>query len=192
MTPKARRLLKFRCTGCGNCCKEPLLPLTDGDVKRIAKGTGEKPKDFIRWVDRHGIEMDDEPEGFVSLRQGKRVMVLKHERGACRYLGSDNRCTIYTARPLGCRIFPFDPTFDKKGKLRRLKLIQAADCKYELDGENDPDAIRKLHTRYEEATHAYQDRVAEWNKLQKARRRAGRRSQSSKEFLAFLGLPTSS
>ena len=116
MTPKARQLLKFRCTGCGNCCKEPLLPLTDGDVNRIVKGTGEKPADFIRWVDRNGIEMDDEPEGFVLLRQGKRVMVLRHTRGGCYFLGKDNRCTIYKSRPLGCRVFPFDGTFFKDGK----------------------------------------------------------------------------
>src|SRR5687768_11190521 len=71
VTPKTKELLRFRCTGCGNCCKEPLLPLTAGDVRRISEHTGDKPKDFIRWVDRHAIEMDDEPEGFVVLRQGK-------------------------------------------------------------------------------------------------------------------------
>lgn len=181
-------LLKFRCTGCGNCCKEPLLPLTDADVRRISKHTGDDPGDIVRFVDRNAIDMDDEPESFAMLRQGRRVMILRHQEGGCRYLGEDERCSIYGARPLGCRIFPFDPTFDKKGKLRRLKLIQAADCKYELDGHNDPDAIQKLHSRYEEATHAYQDRIAEWNKLQRARRRAGRSSQTSREFLAFLGL----
>ena len=73
---KAHRLLRFRCTGCGNCCKDPLLPLTDADVKRISAHTGDEPSEFVKWVDRHGIEMDDEPEGFVKLRQGKRVMVL--------------------------------------------------------------------------------------------------------------------
>ncbi len=28
------------------------------------------------------------------LRQGKRVMVLRHAGGGCRYLGVDDRCTI--------------------------------------------------------------------------------------------------
>ena len=68
--------------------------------------------------------MDDEPEAFASLRQGKRVMVLRHENGGCRYLGDDNRCTIYTSRPLGCRVYPFDPEFTSKGKLRRLKIVE--------------------------------------------------------------------
>jgi Fe-S-cluster containining protein len=182
------RWLKFRCTGCGNCCKDPLLPLTDKDVLRITQRTGDDPQDFIIWVDRNGIDMDDEPEAFVRLRQGKRVMVMRHQGGGCRYLGQDDRCTIYGSRPLGCRIFPFDPSFTKQGKLRRLKLIQATDCQYELDGENDPDAIRELHQRHEAATSAYQARVAEWNKEQTRRARAGRAAQSAREFLSFLGV----
>jgi Fe-S-cluster containining protein len=182
------RWLKFRCTGCGNCCKDPLLPLTDKDVVRITQRTGDAPQDFITWVDRNGIDMDDEPEAFVRLRQGKRVMVMRHQGGGCRYLGKDDRCTIYGSRPLGCRIFPFDPSFGKQGQLRRLKLIQATDCQYELDGDNDPGAIQDLHQRHEAATAAYQVRVAEWNKEQQRRTRAGRAAQTAREFLSFLGV----
>ncbi len=40
-------------------------------------------------------------------------MILRHQGGGCRYLGEDLRCTIYEARPLGCRIFPFDPRFEQ-------------------------------------------------------------------------------
>jgi uncharacterized protein len=182
------RWLKFRCTGCGNCCKDPLLPLTDQDVVRIKQRTGDDPKDFIIWVDRNGIDMDDEPEAFVRLRQGKRVMVLRHQGGGCRYLGQDDRCTIYSSRPLGCRAFPFDPTFNKQGKLRRLQLIQATDCLYELDGQNDPDAIREMQQRHEAATAAYQARILTWNTEQKRRVRAGRAAQTAREFLSFLGV----
>jgi Fe-S-cluster containining protein len=188
VTPKSRKLLRFRCTGCGNCCKEPLLPLTAGDVRRISEHTGDKPKDFIRWVDRHGIEMDDEPEGFVVLRQGKRVMVLRHEGGGCTYLGDDNRCTIYKARPLGCRIFPFDPTFGKDGKLRHLKLIQAADCLYELDGKNDVKEMRELDARTQEASDGWHDKIAEWNKEQQKKKRSGRAAGTARQFFEFLGL----
>jgi Fe-S-cluster containining protein len=186
---KNHKWLSFRCTGCGNCCKEPLLPLTDFDVKRIAARTGDAPKDFVTWVDRQGIDMDDEPEGFVILKQGKRVMTLRHERGGCRYLDEEDRCSIYTSRPVGCRIFPFDPTFGKKdGKLRRLTLIQAADCKYELDGKNSVPEIKKLSEQHEETTHAYQDRIAEWNSVQTKRKRSGKSAQTAREFFAFLGV----
>lgn len=188
MNKKAKGLLRFRCTGCGNCCKDPLLPLTDGDIRRISEFTGDEAEEFVRFVDRQGIDMDDEPEGFVMLRQGKRVPVLRHTRGRCHYLGDDDRCTIYEGRPLGCRIFPFDPTFKKDGKLRHLKLIQATDCKYELDGKNSVPEMYDLHQRYEAATHSYQERIAEWNREQKARKRKGGAAQTARKFLEFLGL----
>jgi Fe-S-cluster containining protein len=181
------RHLAFRCTGCGNCCKDPLLPLTDTDLRLIANRTGDHPLEFVRWVSRDEIRMDDEPEAFVRLRQGKRVMTLKHERGGCRYLGDDDRCTIYDRRPLGCRIFPFDPEFDKRGNLRRLRLIDATTCDYESDGKNDPDRIRSLHARYERASERYYESVAEWNRAQTARRRAGWAAQTAREYLEFLG-----
>jgi Fe-S-cluster containining protein len=182
------KLLAFRCTRCGNCCKDPLLPLTDADLSRIVERTGDDPREVVRWVDRDGIDMDDEPEGFVRLRQGKRVMVLRHQNGACRYLGDDGRCSIYASRPLGCRIFPFDPSFSRDGKLRRLTLIDAGECKYELDGHNDVDALQALHERYEAQSASYHERIAEWNRLQAGRRRRGQVAQSAREFLEFLGV----
>jgi Fe-S-cluster containining protein len=164
------------------------LPLTDQDILRIKQRTGDDPRTYVRWIDRDGIDMDDEPEAFVKLRQGKRVMVMRQGKGGCHYLGSDDRCTIYGSRPLGCRIFPFDPSYTRQGKLRRLKLIQATDCQYELDGANNPEAVQDLHTRHEAATQRYQERIAEWNKQQARRIRQGGTAQSAAEFLSFLGV----
>jgi len=180
--------LKFRCTGCGNCCKEPLLPLTDADVRRIMDRTGDRPADIVRWVDKGGIDMDDEPEAFVRLRQGKRVMVLRHGRRGCRYLGGDDRCSIYSSRPLGCRIYPFDPDFTTTGKVRRLTLVRATECPYELDGKNRVSDIRALHERYTDAHDAYNDKVAEWNRDQRGRMRSGNAARTANEFFVFLGL----
>ena len=165
------------------------MPLTDSDIKRIVRHTGEASHELVRWVDKNGIDMDDEPEAFVMLRQGMRVMVLRHEGGGCRYLGADNRCTIYNHRPLGCRIFPFDPTFaESTGKLRRLKLIQATDCLYELDGDNDVDKMRTLHGKHLSATSAYQAKVARWNARQAERKNDGKKAQTAADFFSFLGV----
>lgn len=182
------RFLKFRCTGCGNCCKDPLLPLTDRDVLRITERTGARPETFVRWVDRNGIDMDDEPEAFVRLKEGKRVMIMRQGAGGCHFLGKDDRCSIYSQRPLGCRIFPFDPSYDKQGQLVRLKLIQATECLYELDGDNDAGTVQRLHGRHDRATTSYHERVATWNQEQSRRKRQGRSVQTARDFLAFLGL----
>jgi Fe-S-cluster containining protein len=182
--------LKFRCTGCGNCCKEPLLPLTRGDLLRIIARTGDDSADIVQWVDRNGIDMDDEPEAFVKLRPGKRVMVLRHQRGRCRYLGPDDRCTIYRSRPLGCRVFPFDPEFSTRGKLLRLQLNEeATECPYELDGSNRVDELRRLNERYEKANAEHHEFVAAWNRLQRARVRKGAAAATGADFLTFLGAP---
>ena len=113
-------------------------------------------------------------------------MVLRHESGGCRYLGSDDRCTIYNHRPLGCRIFPFDPTFKEDGKLHRLKLIQATDCLYELDGENDLGKVQVLHGRHIAATSAYQ---AKGGSLERAPERAQKPGQKSANRGRFFRLP---
>ncbi|MGE3669852.1 MAG: YkgJ family cysteine cluster protein [Polyangiaceae bacterium] len=182
------RFLKFRCTGCGNCCKEPLLPLNDVDLSRLVTHTGDSPLRIVKWVTRHEIAMEDEPEAFVRLRQGKRVMVLGHRGGRCRYLGKDDRCTVYGERPTGCRVFPFDPEFKKDGSLRRLKLIDATECLYALDGHNDVDAMRSMRQRHNADQQAYYDRVAEWNREQARRKRKGQAVGTPRAFLTFLGV----
>jgi Fe-S-cluster containining protein len=181
------KYLKFRCSQCGRCCRDPLLPLTDHDIRRFLETTGDRTEDLVRWASSRDIALD-EPEWYVTIRQGKRVMVLRHQRGGCRYLGRDRRCTAYQHRPLGCRVFPFDPTFGSSGELRRLTLIRATDCPRALDGQNDLATLRELHRRYEDATERYLERVAEWNRQQRRRRRAGRAAQTGREFLAYLGL----
>jgi Fe-S-cluster containining protein len=181
------RLLRFRCTGCGNCCKDPLLPVTDADLRRIVLKTREEPRRIVAWADRHDLALSDD-DYFVRLAAGKRVMVLKHRAGACRFLDKDERCGIYAERPLGCRIFPFDPRFDRRGKLRRLTLIAATDCRYTLDGNNDAGALRRLHERHEHATERYLERVAVWNRTQAARVRRQLRAQTAARFFDFLGV----
>lgn len=186
--PKAIKNLKFRCTGCGNCCKDPVLPLTDDDIRRIVAGTGDDPLKFIRYTDRHHIEMDDEPEAFASFRQGKRVLVMRQDRNGCHYLGKDDRCTIYEYRPLGCRAFPFEPTYGKDKKLRSLKIIDVIECEYELDGKNSARRIVAQQEQYETMNERFYVQVAEWNRLQKRRQRAGKRPDIARRFLEFLGV----
>ena len=52
-----RELLKFRCTGCGNCCKGTIVMLTDHDVRRIVEGTGIAPREFVRFFGEDEIKL---------------------------------------------------------------------------------------------------------------------------------------
>jgi Fe-S-cluster containining protein len=180
-------LLKFRCTGCGNCCRDPLLPLTDADIARITERTALGAADIVKWVSCREIDLDAGSESFVSLRVGPRVMVLRHTRGHCRFLGDDDRCSIYSFRPLGCRIFPFDPDFER-GKLVRLRMIDATDCPYESNGSNDVNKLLRLNQDTERELAVYHGKVADWNREQARRRRRGHAPSHAAEFLRYLGL----
>jgi Fe-S-cluster containining protein len=184
-----RTLLKFHCTGCGNCCREPLLPLTDLDVRRMMTHTQLRPTQLVRWVSAREIDLAHEPEAFVRLREGRRVMTLRHVRGGCLFIGSDQRCQIYEARPLGCRVFPLHTQFDRSGKLRRLELIQAtAECPYDHTGQQRVAQLRQQQQAFLDEVDAYQAKVAGFNQLQRRRQQSGRPLQRAQDFFEFLGL----
>jgi Fe-S-cluster containining protein len=181
-------LLRFHCTGCGNCCREPLLPITDHDLRRLIRYTGIKAERLVHWCSTAEIDLADEPENFVALSTGRRVMTLKHQRGGCVFLGADERCTVYTARPWGCHVFPFDTQFTKDGKLRRLELIPATDCPYELSGRQSVTAMRKQQQAFQDDVAQYHAKIAAFNQIQKQRKRQRRAPLSAKGFFEFLGL----
>lgn len=86
---------RFECTGCGNCCRgRGEVYFTEEDLSNIetllALKSAEKPA-FRR-----------------KMVQSKRNGLLVHlTNGRCALLGNDNRCSVYEARPIQCRTYPF-------------------------------------------------------------------------------------
>jgi len=76
---------------CRACCHDTEMPLLVEDVERLAAHTGRGRDDFAM------------PDGAGGLR-------LRNRDGACVFLGPDG-CTVYAARPAGCRLYPlvWDP-----------------------------------------------------------------------------------
>ncbi|MBL4883232.1 MAG: YkgJ family cysteine cluster protein [Planctomycetaceae bacterium] len=87
--------LKFRCTGCGNCC---------------TGATG------AVWVDEQNVakiaELLDKPIGEIRLMhtrplQGK-ISLTEFPNGDCTFFNGKTRgCDIYSVRPPQCRTWPF-------------------------------------------------------------------------------------
>lgn len=77
------------CLACGNCCKTTSPIFTDKDISRISKFLKMKEVDFIAQYLRR--DEDD-------------FMVL--QTAPCAFLGHDNACFIYEARPRACREYP--------------------------------------------------------------------------------------
>ncbi|MEO9531317.1 MAG: YkgJ family cysteine cluster protein [Crocinitomicaceae bacterium] len=77
------------CLSCANCCKTTSPGMHDKDVDRLAKHLRMKSVDLIA---QH-MKMDN--DGDYVFREAP-----------CPFLGSDNYCSVYEARPLACREYP--------------------------------------------------------------------------------------
>ncbi len=81
---------RIDCTRCANCCKTMPPALSDADVDRIAGHLGMTREAFIETY-----LLPNREEGGYDMKELP-----------CPFLGEDDRCTIYDARPDVCRRFP--------------------------------------------------------------------------------------
>lgn len=181
--------LRFRCTGCGNCCRDLRVPLTDADLRRLVEATGRAPSELVAWLPTSAVDLIGEPGSLVQLEPGAglSLMVLAQSEGACALLGADERCRVYDARPANCRLYPFAASFGRRGGIRRLRLLGGTDCDHARDGANDAHALRRADERRWAEHRSFLARISHWNRAQRYRSLLGRRLHGASEFLAFLG-----
>ncbi len=170
----------FRCTGCGNCCRSLRVAVTARDVARLVAASGHPALALVDWLPPDAVDMAGEPGSFVELREGRRLMVLRQQEGACTLLGGDNSCRAYAARPRDCRAFPFD---FEPAPGRRLSLLPLHDCDFAEDGQNDVDQLRAEDAERWQELREYQEIVAAWNRRAWHRRRLQRSIGGAGEFL---------
>lgn len=111
---------------CGECCSRYTITVTQYDARRIANFTGQDPAIFLTMVRPHESVADtyfDTPK-IVSGGNDDNVLALRERHGACMFR-KKNKCSIYTARLLVCRPFPF--TYSLKHK---------SDADFTLDKES--------------------------------------------------------
>ena len=90
------------CLQCANCCKTTSPIFRDIDIDRLARHLGLRPAEL---VDRY-LHLDG--EGDYVLNQAP-----------CPFLGPDNYCAVYAARPRACREYPHT---DRKNMVQILPL----------------------------------------------------------------------
>ncbi len=90
--------VRFKCVKCGICCGDTtektrhILLLTE-EAEKIAEATKQPAAEFA-------VEISGKAPYAFEMRK-------KMEDGKCVFL-ADNRCTIYSLRPLICRFYPFE------------------------------------------------------------------------------------
>ncbi|HET9955415.1 MAG TPA: YkgJ family cysteine cluster protein [Polyangiaceae bacterium] len=178
--------LDLRCSGCGECCKRLRVTLTHRDLARLRSFTSEPASRWVDWLAPDLVDMQGEPESFVELREGRRLMVLAHAQGACWFLSADQRCSVYAARPRDCRVFPYDWQREREGRVVRLALLPEPNCVLQTGPRSSlPLELAEDDERWAELRQ-YQDLVARWNRLASRRRRFGHRLGSAQEFIEYL------
>jgi uncharacterized protein len=81
---------KVDCLQCANCCKNYSPRFKTPDIKRISKHLGMKEGEFIETY----LRIDEDGDYVVTAKP-------------CPFLGTDNYCRIYEARPSDCERFPY-------------------------------------------------------------------------------------
>lgn len=179
--PGWQRYLNFRCTGCGNCCRRTHVLVTDEDVRRIERGAGRSPKDFLRFVGDDDIQIEQRSPWWIRFDSGRGVLALKHRRGgACIFLDDEDRCTIYEHRPVTCREHPFEVEVSDSGKLEFIALSDIVECPHDWDGTISRREMIATSRWNEQQSDEFLDDVQRWNRRRK-------RGKTRPGFLRYLG-----
>jgi Fe-S-cluster containining protein len=179
MADNWRELLQFRCTCCGDCCREPIVLITDEDIRRIAARTGQAAVDIVDFYAPAEIEWSKKKPGWIKLKSKRKILGLRRTKESCQYQGDDDRCTIYEHRPVACRRYPFNLEMDEDGDIEFLSISNAVECPYELDGQISLEQLKATSIWEDAEEGPYHELVKKWNRR---KNRGGK-----KRFLEFLG-----
>lgn len=132
-------VVNFRCHSCAHCCTEVVCLPTPWDVRRIVKMTGRDPESFIEFLEPDEIEdvgMDDPT--WLDVDGEQYMMALQRdEKVGCEFLNKETKyCSIYEARPLLCRLYPFELLQGENDEFLGFQLHKNVGCPKHTDGEH--------------------------------------------------------
>ena len=116
------------CTECSRCCKVPIAPVNDSDVRRLIKRTGLAADAVVHLYKPSDIDYDSTGDLWIKTPKGRRILGLKKLKKQCRFLGEDGRCSVYTSRPSTCRTYPYGVEHFENGDLESIELIDEIGC----------------------------------------------------------------
>ncbi len=93
-TPWFKKGLRFKCTGCGHCCtgSPGYVFLSQSDFAAIA--------------DHLQLTHEEFSKRYIRIVDGQPALLDTPGTDACIFL-KNNKCSVYNARPVQCRTFPW-------------------------------------------------------------------------------------
>jgi Fe-S-cluster containining protein len=177
--------LHFACNGCGDCCRRHRVALTHHDLARLGRVVSEPVERLVQWLGPNEVDFEAESASFVTLPEGQRLMVLAHGGSGCRFLTSDDRCDVYSARPRDCELYPFVLERDERRRLR-LTIFEPDGCGARAAMPGDVGTLTSADAERWAEVDEYRALVCRWNRLARHRQRFGHRAGTEEEFLTFI------
>ncbi|MBM3943508.1 MAG: YkgJ family cysteine cluster protein [SAR202 cluster bacterium] len=182
-------MIKWRCTLCGECCKQYVPLVLPEDVQRIQSSLHRPMSSFItfyRETDFQGpLDESYQPQLFQT-KHGKLVMGLNRvdlEGGevGCIFV-KDNVCSIHSFKPLVCRQYPFQPvdTANINGPFRLME--NPCFGRHATDELVPEPPLRKNYILFHQKQDAYLEKIKEWNEDPASQHK------DIDDFLQFVGL----
>jgi Fe-S-cluster containining protein len=178
--------LHFSCNGCGDCCRRHRVALTHHDLARMRRVVTEPVERLVEWLPPDEVDFEAESASFVTLPAGPRLMVLIHTNAACRFLTGDAHCSVYSARPRDCELYPFVLERDERRRPVRLTLFESQGCGERSTTANNLSTIARADAQRWEELDEYRSLVSRWNRMAQHRRRFGHRAGTAEQFFAFI------
>lgn len=170
--------LSFECTRCPECCRTVRVPVTHFDLARLRDVALLRGSSCLEWLAPEAIDMSGEPETFVETRRGRRLLVLRHQSGACCFLSAQGRCLVHGSRPSACAAYPFS--------LDNAALVRLPDSPCAAPLPSEPLAAMAAAARVDRELSAYVTLVSEWNRRQRRRRMLRKMPERAERFLEYL------
>lgn len=183
-----RNTVSFRCHSTGHCCTDVVCLPTPWDVIRIHRQTGEHPLDFLEFLDEDEISgVDDDDPTWLYVGEHRYMMALRRGATGCFFLHRETRhCTIYEARPILCRLYPFKLQESRKGEFKGFTLHSDVGCPRNRDGVVDTAPLYELYKEDSGHHEDYDILVEAFN----ARHYAGKKPEDFIEiFMTVLSKP---
>ncbi len=164
---RTNQTVRFKCHHCLHCCTDVVALPTPWDVVQIVRQTGRHPDEFIEFLTPDEISnVDEDDPTWLICGDERYLMALQRDsKTGCIFLDQYTRaCTIYEARPLLCRLFPFRVKETRDGSFRGFALHNDTGCPLHRNGTVAVHDLRALYERDMKHQEDYEDLVKVFNR----------------------------